>query len=219
MADEAFSVFKKFPEMQQAKELAHFLQQHGLAVLVADNSPVVDLTFTGNHLQSQFEVKIPASDFSRAQKMLEERVAKDLDSVDESHYLFSFSDEELYDVLLKSDEWTEFDFLLAKKILKSRGQEVNDALIASLKKQRLLDLSTPEEGQQAWIFLGYLLSLLGGFLGMCIGWFLWKQKKTLPNGQKVYAYTAPDRKHGRNMFFIGVIVFSIVFAVKLLNAL
>lgn len=216
MAEQDFSVFKKFSDARRAQEVARVFNQHNIEVRLVDNSPAVDLTFTGNTLLNQVELKLLPADFARARKVLEEQVEVDLEEVDESYYLLAFSNEELLEVLLKSDEWGEFDYLLAKKILKDRGLEVNEDLISSLKKQRIQDLAKPEEGQRPWILVGYLLSFIGGFLGIFIGWFLWTQKKTLPNGDKVYTYSEGDRKHGRNMFVIGLIIFPIVFGLRLL---
>ena len=114
---------------------------------------------------------------------------------------------ELYDILLKSDEWNKFDYSLAQKILRDRGKNIDKELLDSLKKQRLEDLAKPDENQKPWIIAGYVFALLGGFLGLIIGYFLWTSKKTLPNGQKVYSYSSNDRKHGKYIFYIALIIF------------
>jgi len=79
-------------------------------------------------------------------------------------------------------------------------------LLNSLKNERLKHLAKPEENQKPWIIAGYLFSILGGFLGLIIGYFLWTAKKTLPNGKKVYSYSKKDRKHGKYIFYIGLLV-------------
>ena len=88
-----------------------------------------------------------------------------------------FTDEELYDVLLKSDEWNKFDYTLAQKLLSDRGKSIDEELLNSLKKQRLEDLAKPDEGQKPWIIAGYFLALLGGFIGLIIGLFSMDRKK------------------------------------------
>ena len=108
---------------------------------------------------------------------------------------------------------------MAQKILIDRGQTINDDLINSLRKQRIEDLSKPEQGQKTWIYAGYLFAILGGLIGVFIGWYLWTYKKTLPDGQKVYAYSDSDQKHGRNIFIIGVIVFPIMTLIRILAEL
>jgi hypothetical protein len=203
---ENYSIFKKFPTLEQANELKELLKENGVESLVADNIPPVDVTFSGNTLQNEFEVRIKQSDFKKAEEILEKNVGNLIDQIDKDYYLFEFTDEELYEILLKSDEWNAFDYTLAQKILKQRGKSVNKELLNSLKNERIKDLAKPEENQRPWIIAGYIFSLLGGFLGLIIGYFLWTSKKTLPNGQKVYSYSANDRKHGKYIFYIGLII-------------
>ncbi|MGO4913832.1 hypothetical protein [Leeuwenhoekiella sp. W20_SRS_FM14] len=203
---ENYSIFKKFPTLEQANELKELLKENGIESLLADNIPPVDVTFSGNTLQNEFEVRIKQSDFKKAEEILEKNAENLIDQIDKDYYIFEFTDEELYEILLKSDEWNAFDYTLAQKILKQRGKSVDKELLNSLKNERLKDLAKPEENQKPWIIAGYIFSHLGGFLGLIIGYFLWTSKKALPNGQKVYSYSANDRKHGKYIFYIGLII-------------
>lgn len=51
-------------------------------------------------------------------------------------------------------------------------------------------------------------------LGIFIGWFLTTYKKTLPNGERVYEYNENDRKQGRRILFIGIVIFAIAVIYK-----
>src|SRR5690606_8199742 len=128
-----------------------------------------------------------------------------------------FSNEELYEILLKSDEWNAFDYTLAQKILIHRGKSIDKELLNTLKKERLKDLAKPEGNQKSWIIGGYIFSIFGGLLGLIIGYFLWTSNKTLPNGQKVFSYSENDRRHGKYIFFIGLIIAPIVLIFKVLS--
>ena len=116
--------------------------------------------------------------------------------------MLSFTDEELIDVIEKSDEWNRFDVQLAQKLLKERGNEITTEQINELKKQRIIELSKPEEGQNVYIIIGYVCALLGGLLGIFIGWHLLTYKKTLPNGNRIYAYSDNDRKQGNRILIL-----------------
>ena len=203
---ENYSIFRKFPTLEQATELKDLLNENGIESILADNVPPVDVTFSGNTLQNEIEIRIKQSDFKKAEDILEKNAEELIDQIDKGYYLFEFTDEELYEVLLKSDEWNAFDYTLAQKILKQRGKSVDKELLNSLKNERLKDLAKPEGNQKPWIIGGYVFSILGGFLGLIIGYFLWTSKKTLPNGQKVYSYSENDRKHGKYIFYIGLII-------------
>lgn len=120
-----------------------------------------------------------------------------LDKIDKKYYLFSFTNDELYEILIKSDEWNPFDYKLAQKLLINRGEKVDAEMLDSLKKERLKVLAKPEQNQNSWIVAGYLFSFLGGGVGIIIGYSLWSSKKTLPNGERIYSYKSVDRKHGK----------------------
>lgn len=214
---ENYSIFKKFPTFEQANELKDLLNENGIECLLADNIPPVDITFSGNTLQNEYEVKIKQSDFKKADEILEKKAENLIDHIDKDYYLYEFTNEELYEILLKPDEWNVINYALAQKILKERGKSVDKELLNSLKNERLKDLAKPEENQKAWIIVGYIFSLLGGFLGLIIGYLLWTSKKTLPNGQKVYSYSANDRKHGKYIFYIGLIIAFITLLLRVIG--
>ncbi|MDC8006094.1 hypothetical protein POV27_18725 [Aureisphaera galaxeae] len=216
MNPKEFSIFKTFDNKELAAELAILLNEHNIETEIGDNSAPVDSNFGGSTLQYNIEVRIPKEDFKKAEEILKKEAESAIDNVAPDYYLFSFEDDELYDILLKPDEWNEFDYVLSQQILKKRGKQVDDELLNSLKRQRLEDLAKPEGGQTAWIYAGYFFALLGGFLGLIIGYLLWKSKKTLPNGEKVYSYAAKDRKHGQNIFIISVIVFPVLLIIRTL---
>lgn len=205
--EEQFSIFRTFSKIQLAIELRNVLDKNGIDTIMDDNSPPVDVTFTvGASAQDMIEVRIKKSDFEKAELILEKEAEDKLNDIDPEYYLFEFTNEELYDLLLKSDEWNKFDYALAQKILKERGKSIDKELLESLRKQRLEELAKPDENQKPWIIGGYIFALLGGFLGIIIGYFLWTSKKTLPNGQKVYSYNSNDRKHGKYIFYLALVV-------------
>ncbi|MEP3043267.1 hypothetical protein [Nonlabens ulvanivorans] len=214
---EEYSIFRRFPTLELALEIKELLEDNDIDVVIDDNVPPVDVTFSGSTLQHKIELRINEADFEKAEDILEQHSNAVLDEIDKDYYLFSFTDEELYDVLLKSDEWSSLDYALAQKLLKERGKSIDKELLISLKKQRLEELAKPDDNQQAWIIAGYIFSILGGFLGLIIGYFLWTSKKTLPNGQKVDSYSLKDKKHDKGIFYIGVIIAPIVLIMKMLS--
>lgn len=216
MDETEYAVFKRFPDKENAEDLARELLNHGINSKLVNNSLAVDITFSGSTVNNQTELKILQSDFNQAHKILENLMESDLDQLEKDHYLFGFTDEELLDVLKKYDEWGEFDVSAARKILALHGHQLSDEDIAGFKTMRIKELSLPESSPKLWIGLGYLFAFSGGFLGMIIGYFLMVQKKTLPNGLKVPTYTLQDRKNGKIMFFIGLIITPLTIVVRLI---
>jgi hypothetical protein len=207
--EQTYATFRQFATLEQANELVQTLNAAGIEALQPGNGQALDNSFGGGSLQNEYEVKLKPADFEKANQLLEDNVEAYLNQADTDYYLFSFSNDELYEILIHADEWNEFDFKLAQKILaQRRGQPVDEELVRKLKSDRLEALAKPEGGQGAWIIFGYVLALLGGFLGLIIGYCLWTFRKTLPNGETVPTYGASDRNHGRTIFFIGVGVFA-----------
>lgn len=213
-----FSVLKKYSSIDQAQEVVTLLNSNKIETEIGNNIPPVDNLLTGNNITPEFEIKIKISDFENANKLLQSIAEDQINQVDKGYYLFSFSDEELYDIILKQDEWNEFDYSLAKKLLSERGKPINEELIKSLKKQRLNDLAKPEENQKPWIVAGYIFALLGGFFAIIIGYVLMTSKKNLPNGQRVYSYNTNDRQQGKMIFYIGIILLPIYIILRILLA-
>jgi hypothetical protein len=204
--------YKKYNDQQQAESLAELLHEKGIAYEITEDRDNLASFYGDNQFRRDFYVKIRKEDFEKADSILLAIGARELETVDKDHYLFGFTDEELFDILRKADEWNELDFLLAKKILKERGKEINDDTVALLKKERINELSKPEQGHRIWLYIGYISAIFGGLLGIFIGWHLMTFKKTLPNGQRVYGFNASDRIHGSIILIIGSIVFLIAVA-------
>nr|WP_294784176.1 hypothetical protein [uncultured Flavobacterium sp.] len=203
--------FRSFPALNQAKELEALLTKNNISVTLADNIPPIDITFSGSTLQNKYEVKISQADFEKAETILEKETENILENIDQDYYLLSFTNEELYEILLNSDEWNIFDYKLAQKLLTNRGKTIDHEMLLSLKKERLKILAKPEENQKPWIIAGYIFALLGGGIGIVIGYSLWRSKKTLPNGERIYSYNSNDRKNGFIIFLISIIVFPLSF--------
>ena len=211
-----YSIFRKFRSIEEAMDIKALLASNDINCIIDDNVPTVDITFAGSTLNNQVEIRIKQNDFDNAESVLEQYSKTLISDVDKDYYLFEFTNDELYEVLLKSDEWSSFDYTLAQHILSERGKPIDKDLLSSLKKQRLAHLAKPEGNQKPWIIGGYFFSIIGGFIGLIIGYFLWTAKKTLPNGQKVYSYSAKDRTHGKYIFYIGLIFFPLILLWRIL---
>lgn len=198
-----FITFERFNDKNSAEEFGKLITKKNIEFVLEDNSLSFDPTFANNEFGKEFCIKLKKSDFEKVDKILIEKSEREINEIDKDYYLLSFSDQELIDVISKSDEWNKFDVSLAKKILKERGKEITEEQISEIIKQRIVELSKPEESQNVYIIIGYICTLLDGFLGIFIGWHLLTYKKTLPNGNKIYAYSENDRKQGNRIVILG----------------
>ncbi|HJR99548.1 MAG TPA: hypothetical protein VJ780_01330 [Flavobacterium sp.] len=198
---DTYFVFRKYPTIFQAKELEDLLNQNNISTQLTDNIAPVDASFSGSTLLNEYEIKIQFEDFEKAELILENEAENLIDQVDSNHYLFDFTDDELYDILLKADEWSEFDYKLAQKILTTRGKSIDKDLLKALKNKRIEILAKPEGNQKPWIISGYILAILGGFLGIIIGYSLWSSKNRYQT-VKWYFLIRNKTEHMEKLFFI-----------------
>lgn len=214
--NEEFITFEKFNDQNSAKELGDLFAEQNIEFVLVDNSLSFDPTFANNGFGKEYCIKLKKSDFEKANKVLADKSENEINEIDEDYYLLSFTDDELIEVITKSDEWNKFDISLAKKLLKDKGKEITPEKIEEIKGQRIIELSQPEEGQKGYIILGYITAFLGGLLGIFIGWHLLTYKKTLPNGNRIYAYSENDRKQGNRILTIGYIFLAFWLLVRIL---
>lgn len=207
MTKNNFLTYQKFIEKTEAIDLIALLTTNKIEFIFEDNSSTHIAAFTNNELDKEFRIKLQKHDFDKVDELIIGSLSNQVEKVDKSHYLFDFSDEELFEVLSKRDEWSKLDFLLAQKILKDRGHEANEMFLESLRKQRFTQLAKPEQNQKYWIILGYISAFFGGLFGIFIGWHMHTHKRTLPNGDRVYGYSVSDRKHGNRILVLGIIFF------------
>jgi hypothetical protein len=201
-----FHLYKTYSNLGDASVLIKILEKESVPFSIVENAPEVDITFTGDDSQSDLQILLQKEDFERVNKLVDDIAESQLNLEDTDHYLYDFTDEELYEILEKRDEWSSYDFALAKKILEKRGRKIDKEELKKLKEKRTQDLAKPEEGPEYQVLAGYIFAILGGLIGLIIGWFLWKAKKTALDGNKVYTYTERQRKHGKIIFIISIVV-------------
>jgi len=80
-----------------------------------------------------------------AKRILEKETFKIINEISKEHYLYDFTNEELFDILFKKDEWSELDFQLSIKILNERGEKVDKKLLKKLEEERLNSLKEPKK--------------------------------------------------------------------------
>jgi hypothetical protein len=198
--------YRSFTESDRAMAMGEILRANEIPHTITEDRESLDSLYGDKQYRRHYFVKIRKEDFHTVDVILLKHSSQFLDTVDHEHYLFTFSNEELYDILAKPDEWNEFDYLLAQRILDNRGEKVDISVIEKLRSDRIKELAKPDEKGQQWIAIGYIFAFFGGVLGIIIGWHLQSFRKTLPDGNQVYAFNANDRMHGFRILVLGIVM-------------
>lgn len=210
-----YTSYEKFFNPDQAQPVMAILKENNIPYEFVSIKQNVDQVIAGGGPAYLYEIKIPATQFNAANRVLRENIQVNLDEVDPEYYLFSFDDFELIDILKLPDEWGRLDYAIARKILESRGIVYTNDELDTLWKNRIETLARPDKEGVGWVFAGRFFSLMGGFLGVLIGLVLMQSTKTLPDGRKVYTYDEDTRKQGKTILYISILVTAITLTIIL----
>lgn len=215
----ALLTYKRFPTAEQAAEVITLLQEHHIPTQYEEEVVLMDKVYVGQNFDQRHLVKIPADYFSSADTLLKSQITVSAEDVEPDYYLLSFSTEELKEVIIKKDEWGDFDYALATKLLEKQGISYSTEELQLLGHSRLETLSQPQDLSSIWLFIGYLSPLLlfmpipyapvYSFIGIFIGGFVLLTKKTLPNGSRITAFSLKTRNQGKLIIISGVVLIPI----------
>lgn len=203
-----FQLYQSFPSAEAAEPLLALLRQRNIPFETAVNTgeAIFNPAFTFHNTFATFEVKLHSGDVEWVRRLEEDANRDTLASISPDHYLFSFTDVELFDLLAKPEEWNSLDVTLAGQILRQRGRDVSVDAMRRLREHRVADNARPpEQASRGRIVWGYLLATLGGAVGIFIGWELYSGQKTLTDGRRVFTYSSRDRVHGLRIMTLGVV--------------
>jgi hypothetical protein len=201
----AFETFKKFNNPEEAGVLIELLKKNSVDYELSTVKPTEDIIFAGNTMIEELEINIKPEDFEKAEKLFEDIEEIKAESLDKDYYLFEFSNDELLDLLKNPDEWSLNDYHWAREILKQRGMELDQVTVDKWKNARLENLSQTETVTMKYLVLAWFFCLTGGFIGIFMGRHLSSYMKTLPNGQKMYAFDEKGRKLGYRISIAGIV--------------
>ena len=206
-----YTSYKKFTDQESAEEITNLLRENGIECHLQDNLHHYVKAIGAHQVDFAVILNIKTDDFIKADKILAAHYLKAIEDVDKTYYLFEFTDEELKDIISNPYDWGNFDFQLAKKILKEKGIEYSDSYIESKKEEKINELSRIKKIPVYKLVAGYLLAFFLPPVGMINGFLIVNNRNILPNGQKFYIHSEADRKQGRIIIAVSIIWALIIF--------
>lgn len=115
-----FTIYQKLTNENETNQLVGLLKSNNIEYQLEDHSPTADIIFSNSEHEKEFWVKLKNEDFEAADKIQEDFFNSLVDTIDPEHYLFTFTNKELLEVINNQSEWSKLDFLIAQKILRER---------------------------------------------------------------------------------------------------
>jgi hypothetical protein len=193
--------YSSFYSLPEAQELTDLLKNSNIKFVVVHEKGLLDKIYIGDSIDPMITVKIPEDRFEEVNALLLSKAQSELTDINPDYYLFSFSNQELTDVVNKRDEWNHFDQALALKILSDRKIEVPKSTEISTDAYSYVPLHI----ENLWIISQYIVAILIPYVGIMIGLATLFAYKTLRSGEKVKMYDAASRQHAIIILVLGVI--------------
>lgn len=200
-----FKTFMSFPNRSQVDAIVTVLNENSIPYKLQDTSKDFDVTFSNDSLKHTFLIMLLETDFEKANQFIEEKIPFDDQIIESNHPFYTFTIEELTEVVKNYDEWFPSDVKLAKKLLSEKDVEVSNESIQQHQEKKLLQSQQPEKTSLITIAMGYTFCALGGLAGIGIALYLLLGKRKLANGERVYLFSRNDRNHGLAMLVLGLI--------------
>src|SRR5690349_11909236 len=178
---EEFRPFHSFQDAELVNDFAAKLSDAGIEYKIEKAPALVSDFIIGSTPVADISINLRSKDFEKAHEVLGNYYKSQLDFVDKDHYLFAFTDQELYEILEKPDEWGYLDYQLARKILNDRGRAVDSLTLQNFKAERIKELAKPGKASNSLILLGYCFFIFAGIPTILIGRYIIKDQKTLPD--------------------------------------
>ena len=207
-----FVKYRSFNDKSLATELYQKLSETGIPVAWEDTEGFFDVTFANNEILHLYYVKIKQEDFKKADELLTNSVLECDQQPVGDYYLFSFSNDELIEVLKSPDEWNAFDLYWAKKILTSKGIVISEEELEQGHIKRMEELKRPWMLDKLWLICTFAIWVTGlAFINIFaaaavifISIYISFSKKTMPDGYRVMAFSETDRLLAKIFFAAGI---------------
>jgi hypothetical protein len=163
---------------------------------------IFDIGKIGAGEDAEVVVSVPRNQYAAARAAMESAVYLK-EELPDNHYLATSTDEELVEVAAQSSEWSPFDVAHARRLIAERGIDIKRIEDKRAEHLRRLRLGKPASKQL--ILIGWVFSVLGGFIGLGIAWSLCNMKEKTPNGD-FFTYDTKSRATGRKMLAMAIMV-------------
>lgn len=161
---EEFKEYLRFPDIQKASEFTLVLEKHNIPFQLDDTSMRFKVIATNDPWDKQFILKLKESDIERAEATFDKELDVELKNTSPEHYLYSFSDKDILDVIANQNDWTKSEVKLSLKIAADRKMDLSAQSIKRAKKIPEAKVDVPKistiENASAWFWVIGVFSIV-----------------------------------------------------------
>ncbi|MBB5037964.1 hypothetical protein [Prosthecobacter dejongeii] len=174
----------------------------GVPHRVSSSQAAFDITEVGRgDYPADMMVMVSRADLHAARLALEGSFAET--ELPADHFLHTASDEEILEILSVPADWDPFVVVHARRLAADRDIKPAEITVKSAEQIQALEMGRPAA---RWhLVLGWFSVLLGGIVGMGIGYSLAYMKESHAEGE-FYTYDLRTREIGRWMMWSGVVM-------------
>ena len=191
--------------LEEIRTASEVLDVNGISYQVSNAGAVFDVTTIGSQPLNDYLIKVTDSDLESARLALENHyTAKDLPR---DHFLRAATDEDILEILASPLDWDAFTVAHARSIAATRA--INPDAIKGKSEERIIEKREEiKVGKAAptWLLvLGWASALMGGLIGIGIGYSLSYMKEETPEG-RFYTYDESSRRRGGQILILSVVM-------------
>lgn len=210
---DSFIEIRRYPYPEIAQQISEIFESNGIEYVIEDTKPSVDITFVQGNI-IEYILKVKENQFEQAQELLDHSAVEESATPEDEHYMNSFTEQELLEALAKPEDWDSSDLAYAKELLERKGVKTDPEVLKNIRSTLQAEIATSVAAKKSLIIVGYLFSLVGGFIGVFIATHLLYKFVTDSDGNAQYYYNNASRRHGSIMavfFFAWLAIYLFVY--------
>lgn len=197
-------------DAESLTEITRILDSAGIAYRLSALPPVFDLSKIGAGDDDEVIVRVPRNLYAAARAAMESQYLES--ELPEDHFLLTSTDEELVEIVGQSSEWSPFDVAHARRLIAQRGIDLKK--VEAKTAEHMSQLQRGRAASQQLILCGWIFSILGGLIGLGIGWSLAYMKEKTPHGD-YFTYDEESRAAGVKIMGLAGTIIAAAFVLRL----
>lgn len=131
-----FQEYSKFPDLESALEYTQILEENNIPFQLDDSAMRFKVDPSYDTWDKNYILRLQESDIERAEKLFNQKIKLEVSEIADDHYLYSFADKDILEIIANQSEWTKAEVALALKIANERQIELSAEKIKGAKKKK-----------------------------------------------------------------------------------